>query len=310
MEVIRQPRVPSPMTYLSPKPEGKFVPLSAAYISDTNYLWSLPFQPEPVGIAPDVARFQMLSAYNPVGWCIQSTAGTGGTLTVEAAGNSIPYDSDVAAFQVVVSKTDPEFNTIYVLGTDGKLWLETQPKPNLAPTQVDGNVVAFQAIDESHAFVLGGDGNLWLENEPWGFLPPRDRVPVASNVESFQVKDINNVYLLTSSGELALSTSPSWGLGAVIAYPTPWAFEIAPNGVYWITQSGDLYLSSPAAPGELWKTSERIDGNVVAIACSQDDPDGLLVLGSNGNLWYEQPGNVQNRIRVATEVWTHPPLGM
>jgi hypothetical protein len=45
------------------------------------------------------------------------------------------------------------------------LWLERGPFGTVPPTrqQVDGNVAAFDKLDESNIYVLGSDGKLWLE---------------------------------------------------------------------------------------------------------------------------------------------------
>jgi hypothetical protein len=94
---------------------------------------------------------------------------------------------------------------IFVLGTDGNLWLETWPLPpanapgynawgNVQETiknrkQVDANVVAFQAFDVNTVFVLGTDGNLWLETSPWGNVTQTSntRQHIDANVGAFYV---------------------------------------------------------------------------------------------------------------------------
>jgi hypothetical protein len=58
-----------------------------------------------------------------------------------------------------------------VLGQDGDLWLEHSPfGVNVPPTRemIDGNVQAFQALDNLTGLVLGTDGNLWLEHARFG----------------------------------------------------------------------------------------------------------------------------------------------
>ncbi len=80
--------------------------------------------------------------------------------------------------------------TIYVLGSDGNLWLEHSVNlisPGAPGTfgqvpppreHVDGNVAAFQPLDPNTVYVLGSDGNLWLEHSIGGKFgqvpPPRD----------------------------------------------------------------------------------------------------------------------------------------
>ena len=66
------------------------------------------------------------------------------------------------------------YSHIFVLGTDGNLWLEQAPFGNVPPSrvQVDGNVRAFRAVNENYVFVLGQDGKLWWEQAPFGNVPP------------------------------------------------------------------------------------------------------------------------------------------
>jgi len=77
-------------------------------------------------------------------------------------------DGSVQGFQAVST------SEVYVLGTNGDLWLEQAPfgKTPPARAQVDGSVQAFQALSDSEALVLGANGNLWLEQAPWGSVPP------------------------------------------------------------------------------------------------------------------------------------------
>lgn len=72
---------------------------------------------------------------------------------------------------------------VWVLGTDGKLWLEQGPFGHVPPQrqQIDGNVRAFQPLDLQHVLVLGTDGKLWLEQGPFGHVPPQ-RQQIDGNV--------------------------------------------------------------------------------------------------------------------------------
>jgi hypothetical protein len=77
---------------------------------------------------------------------------------------------------------------VFVLGTDGKLWLEEGPFGTVPPSrqQVDGDVQAFQAFSNAQVLVLGKDGKLWLEEGLFGTVPPPrqqvdgDVMPVSS----------------------------------------------------------------------------------------------------------------------------------
>ena len=96
-------------------------------------------------------------------------------------------------------------------GTDGKLWLETGPWGTVPPSreQVDGNVVAVQALSATQAYVLGTDGDLWLETGPWGTVPP-SREHVDGNVAAVQALSATQAYVPGTDGNLWLETGP-WG---------------------------------------------------------------------------------------------------
>lgn len=66
-------------------------------------------------------------------------------LVIGVGGSSETYDESAAAFQVVSwNVNELSSDIIYVLGTDGNLWLETGPKKDGQTVQVDADVVAFQ----------------------------------------------------------------------------------------------------------------------------------------------------------------------
>jgi hypothetical protein len=86
----------------------------------------------------------------------------------------------VAAFGAI------DANTIYVLGQDGKLWLEHGPFNSVPPPrqQVDGNVAAFDPVDGNNIYVLGSDGKFWLEFRPFGRVPPNRQIVDALGLPS------------------------------------------------------------------------------------------------------------------------------
>jgi hypothetical protein len=97
-------------------------------------------------------------------------------------------------FQVV------DANTVFVLGSNGNLWLELGPFGQPAPTYwttrypVDGNVLGFAVIDVNTVVVLGTDLNLWLETAPSSPPPLKhfwtdNRQLLDSNVVSFAILD-------------------------------------------------------------------------------------------------------------------------
>src|SRR5262249_21327398 len=77
-------------------------------------------------------------------------------------------------------------SNLYVLGTDGNLWLEAPGWQQHGRTWVDGNVQAF-AVDPfvyGYVYVEGTDHNLWLESPGW---PQQGRTWVDGNVQAFAV---------------------------------------------------------------------------------------------------------------------------
>jgi hypothetical protein len=148
---------------------------------------------------------------------------------------------------------------VYVLGLDGILWLAQSINGKFGQVppkrmQVDGNVAAFQALDQNLVYVLGSDGTLWLEEEPFGNVPPK-RIQVDGNVAAFQAFGANNVYVLSRDGTL------------------------------WLEHlSGEVIAGAPVPPPR-----EEVDGNVAFFAAL--DLNTVYVLGSDRNLWLEHSIN-------------------
>jgi hypothetical protein len=69
-------------------------------------------------------------------------------------------DAGVKAFQAL---SDQE---LFILGTDGHLWLARAPFGTVPPhrQEIDENVSAFQGISNTQVLVLRSDNNLWLEH--------------------------------------------------------------------------------------------------------------------------------------------------
>lgn len=160
-----------------------------------------------------------------------------------AAWQRYPVDDDVSQIYALDS------NTVYVLGSDGKLWLEIGPWGSIANTirdrlQVDGSVQGFQPLDTENIFVLGNDGNLWLEHGPWGNVANtiNSRRFIDGNVLQFWALNMQQVFVCRKDASLWL--------------------EIGNN-------------ESPQA----------IDSNVVDF--QPLDPNTVFVLGRDGNLWLE-----------------------
>src|SRR6516225_568675 len=116
-----------------------------------------------------------------------------------------------------------------------------------ARQQIDGNVQAFQALDNQTVLVLDRDRDLWREHGPFGVNVPPARQQVDGNVQAFHGLDIQTILVLGQDGNLWLEHSP-------------FGVNVPP-------------------------TREMIDGNVQAFQ-ALDNLTGL-VLGTDGNLWLE-----------------------
>ena len=67
-----------------------------------------------------------------------------------------PIDSNIESFKAL------DTSTVYALDSSGNLWKETLSPAS--HTKIDGNVKAFQPLAGDYwVYVLGTDGNLWLE---------------------------------------------------------------------------------------------------------------------------------------------------
>jgi hypothetical protein len=328
MTVIRQPREPAPIAY--PTSGGPDNIIAWWITADSDLLNGSRITEPFTSLTSGVQSFALVYDGGPADspFCAVSTEGYKYLGVYGPGGGSQPIDSNVAGFQLMYyDPADPVNCIFYILGNDGNLWIETNP--TLRPggiwegskiAHVDGNVVSFQGIDTDHAFVLGSDGNLWYAYSDWQY--PEDRDLVASGVWSFQAVTQSNepagisVYVLYhQSGELAVLNGPAdggaWGPGTTVAVPVssfaPLNLERA-DSVYWVSNTAQLWLRTLNGNGE-WVNGEGggpdfvpIDENVSAIACNSGDYQGLLVLGSDGNLWYEYVDGSAPRYQVASDV--------
>jgi len=146
----------------------------------------------------------------------------------------------LASFQTV-----DNYQHIFALGTNGNLWLEQPPfgSPPPARTQVDGNVYAFQALDNQTAMVLGTDGNLWLEQGPFGTVPP-PRVQVDGHVQAMQAISSEEALVLGNDGKLWLEQGP---FGTV----PPSRIEVDAN-VIGFHAVNENYIFVFGSDGNLW----------------------------------------------------------
>jgi hypothetical protein len=212
----------------------------------------------------------------------------GGATTSAGIGGSTPTTSatipTATAFPTAADKA-------YVLGSDGKLWLENGPWGTVPParTQVDGSVAKFQPLDANTAYVLGTDGKLWLEHGPWGAVPP-GRALVESNVAKFQALDANTVYVLAADNNSTLwrEASPFGTIPnpqRVIQWQGLSQFQaLDVNGtssLYLLWPSGSLAVPAPG----LFKTTGVYSG---VAAFQALDAGTVYVVDTGGGLYLLQ----------------------
>ncbi len=204
---------------------------------------------------------------------------------------------------------------IFVLGSDGNLWLEEGPFGTQIPparVQVDGNVnlyAAFQAFFWNEIFVCGSDGNLWLEEGPFGTIPlpgssyppsPGSRVQIDGSVSGFYAWDPGNVFVLGNDGNLWLE----FGFGTTTPAVPPPRYPVDGNvaefqpisldEVFVLGQDGNLWqefgpfgtVPLPSCNGETSGCRNQVDANVNSFWAV--DSENVYVLGTDKNLWLEQ----------------------
>jgi len=178
---------------------------------------------------------------------------------VDSGNNRVQIFYEVETTRITFAPVVPENMNIYVLGSDGNLWFETGPfGPNHVPPKrlpIDNNVMAFQALGPNQAVVLGADGNLWLENWPYGDVAQtvKTRLQIDGNVAAFQT--------VLSSYQ---------------------------NCIFVLGNDGSLWHENWPPSGDVTQTiasRQVVDENVKAFWPL--DVYDLVVLGSDGNLWWE-----------------------
>jgi hypothetical protein len=164
-----------------------------------------------------------------------------GTLYFRSGATRAYVDANVRAFQGM------DASTVYVLGTDGKLWNETAPFGG--PTgyahrfEVDANVTSFKAVDDSNVYVLGSDGKLWNEHGTMN-----NRMFVDQNVQRYTPLDDFTIYVQGTDSNV-------WryvGNNIVRDFADANARQFQPIGtglVYMLGSDGNLWRERmPAAP--------------------------------------------------------------
>jgi hypothetical protein len=211
-------------------------------------------------------------------------------------------------------QTADGYENIFVLGTDGKLWLEQSPFGTIPPTRtlVDETVFTFTALSNQTVVVLGTDGSLWIAYAPFGKVPP-SRVRVDGNVQAFQVVDPRNLVVLDIDGNLWQETGPFGDVppsrlrvdGDVKQF-----HQVAHTGyIFVLGQDGNLWLEQSPF-GKVPPARRKVDTNVRSFQAL--DEDGFLwVLGNDGNLWLERSPSENlppNRVLIDSTVLAYQPL--
>jgi hypothetical protein len=217
---------------------------------------------------------------------------------------------------------------IFVLGTNGNLWLEQPPFGTAPPPRkpVDGNVFTFQALDNETVLVLSTDGSLWLEHAPFGTVPPK-REQVDGSVQAFQALDERLVFVQGLDGKLWLENGPfgqvpplrvqvDGNVKGFAVVDENHVFVLGIDGTLWLEQSpfgivpptrqlvatdvrGFLALAVPDRvwvldnEANLWLCSSPFGGNPQQIdgnvlAFQPLGIDRVVVLDTDGKLWLEQ----------------------
>ncbi len=182
---------------------------------------------------------------------------------------------------------------VYVLGSNGNLWLEHGPYTTVPPArqQVDADVTTFQSAHDGTGNVLVLDmmNNLWLESPPFGTVPPA-RQQVDGGVRAFQSIDSSTVFVLGNDGTLWFETGPFSTVPPsrqTVDANVRDFHALSANKVLVLSTDGNLWIEQTPF-GTVPPARVQVDGNVLAFQKAPGS-DNIFVLGSDGNLWQEQP---------------------
>jgi hypothetical protein len=146
----------------------------------------------------------------------------------------------------------------------------------------------FLGLSLTEAYVLGSDGKLWLENAPWGNPPPSRQQVGGSGLAAFcPVIGTNQVLVLSTNGTLQLNTlgqSPNGPQvdGNVAAFDGNVTLNV--QQAYVLGADGNLWLEN-GPWGTVPPARQQVDGNVKAFQTI--DANYVFVLGTDGKLWLE-----------------------
>jgi hypothetical protein len=182
-------------------------------------------------------------------------------------------------------------SNVYVLGTDGNLWIEAPGWQQNGRVLVDSNVQSFAADprEPGYLFVEGTDHNLWLESPGW---QQHGRTWVDGNVQAFAVDPSASGHLYVEGTDHKLwLESPGWkhhGRTWVDGNVQTFAVDPSASGHLYVEGTNHkLWLESPG-----WRQHGRtwVDNNVQAFTADPQSPGSLYVEGTDHNLWLESPG--------------------
>ncbi|MGA7340820.1 MAG: hypothetical protein WBE72_02160 [Terracidiphilus sp.] len=256
-----------------------------------------------------ILNFQNLPAPSPGGVAVDLQ----GNVYVLDPGNSrCQKFYEIETPELTFQPVTPQNMAIFVLGSDGNLWLETGPFGTQIPParlQVDSNAAAFQALDSNDVIVLGSDGNLWLETWPFGNVAQtvQTRRQIDGNVAAFQAVMSgygDNVFVLGTDGNLWWETwPPSGSVAQTIALRKQIDANVKKfvpldvNDVFVLGADGNLWWEGLpfGSVAQTMKNRRQVDANVNAF--QPIDGYNIYVLGNDGNLWLESwpspPPNAQ-----------------
>jgi hypothetical protein len=203
------------------------------------------------------------------------------------AGDVVGFDGLAVTGRQLMINSKP---AVYVLYTNGDLWLVRFEETPPIAAQVDGKVIDFAAIDENNVYVLGSDRKLWLENAPFGGTIPPHRAQVDGDVLDFEALDGGNIYVLGTDRNLWLEYGPFLIKGPIPPSRTHIdgnvrGFQATPGSdVFVLGTDNNLWLEFPSYGPQ---NRAHVDGNVEGVQ-SLGSVDNVLVLGTDKNLWYEQ----------------------
>ena len=208
-------------------------------------------------------------------------------------------------------------DAVYVIRSDGTLWLEQAPFGPENSTQVDANATACSAVDADTVYVVGSDGNLWLEHAPFGHghIPPKRQPvdPLDANAVACSAANAATVYVLGRDGNLWIENAPFPTIpadrqgvfhpNAVVgcsAVNDETAYVVDDGGNVWLVQT---LVTFPGSPKPIW-----VDAR--AVGCSAVDFHTVYVLGNDGTLWWtpdpfgqvDSKGQISNPNRLPVDI--------